>query len=297
MILKKNFIFFICYFFLFFAAAQEDNLLLSADSLSLDTMEVDSSDLQNQVFIAVSKEIPAYDLYNQEWNNEHIRIRKTEIPFLNDTLQFLLVNDTSQFVYPLLSNKVCSPYGFRRNNMHTGIDIKASLNDSIVSCFDGVVRMAKVYSGYGKVVVIRHYNGLETVYAHLNRIVVKNGQKVSAGQFIGLAGRTGRATTEHLHFEVRFLYEHFNPTFMIDFEQKQLLSDTLILTPQKMKIKSNVTTTTANVPLNADYHIVKKGDTLYGISRKYGISLKQILQLNHIEETSILHIGQKIKLK
>ncbi len=245
-------------------------------------------------------EIPAYELYNKEWNNEHIRIRKVNIPFVNDTLKFVLTNDSSQFVFPLQSNKVCSSYGYRKNRMHTGIDIKAQLNDSIVSCFDGVVRMAKAYSGYGNVIVIRHGNGLETVYAHLNKIIVQIDQQVKAGQLIGLVGRTGRATTEHLHFEIRFLYEHFDPTLMINFDLKELHSDTLILTPEKMKVKTSSTSLTSspiNTPSKTDFHIIKKGDTLYAISRKYGISLKKILELNKIDENAILSIGQKIKLR
>lgn len=159
--------------------------------------------------------------------------------------------------------------------------------------------MAKSYSGYGKTVVVRHYNGLETVYAHLNRIKVKPGQEVKAGQLIGLGGRTGRATTEHLHFETRFLYEHFDASHMIDFTTQKLKSDTLILTPKRMGVKSSAasnSTSSVNSTDN-DYHIVRKGDTLYAISKKYGISLKKILQINHIEENSILRIGQKIKLK
>jgi len=162
--------------------------------------------------------------------------------------------------------------------------------------------MAKSYSGYGKTVVVRHYNGLETVYAHLNKIKVKSGQEVKAGQLIGLGGRTGRATTEHLHFETRFLYEHFDASLMIDFATQKLKSDTLILTPKAMRVTSSSSSSVSNSSssvssTNKDYHIVKKGDTLYAISRKYGVPLNKILQINHIKETSILSIGQKIKLK
>ncbi len=280
-------------------SAQEDLELNDADTTVSLVEEMDTPDVSNQTFVTDLYKLPAYELYNKEWNTEYIRIRGIAIPFVNDTLQIVLVNENSDYVFPLKTGKVCSPYGYRRQRMHTGTDIKLNLNDTVVSCFNGVVRMAKSYSGYGKTVVVRHYNGLETVYAHLNRIKVKPGQEVKAGQLIGLGGRTGRATTEHLHFETRFLYEHFDASHMIDFTTQKLKSDTLILTPKRMGVKSSAasnSTSSVNSTDN-DYHIVRKGDTLYAISKKYGISLKKILQINHIEENSILRIGQKIKLK
>ena len=280
-------------------SAQEDLELNDTDTTVSVVEEMDTPDVSNQTFVTDLYKLPAYELYNKEWNTEYIRIRALAIPFVNDTLQIVLVNESSDYVFPLKRGKVCSPYGYRRQRMHTGTDIKLNLNDTVVSCFNGVVRMAKSYSGYGKTVVVRHYNGLETVYAHLNRIKVKPGQEVKAGQLIGLGGRTGRATTEHLHFETRFLYEHFDASHMIDFTTQKLKSDTLILTPKRMGVKSSAasnSTSSVNSTDN-DYHIVRKGDTLYAISKKYGISLKKILQINHIEENSILRIGQKIKLK
>lgn len=283
-------------------SAQEDLELNDADTTVSVVDEMDTPDVSNQTFVADLYKLPAYELYNKEWNTEYIRIRALAIPFVNDTLQIVLVNESSDYVFPLKSGKVCSPYGYRRQRMHTGTDIKLNLNDTVVSCFNGVVRMAKSYSGYGKTVVVRHYNGLETVYAHLNKIKVKSGQEVKAGQLIGLGGRTGRATTEHLHFETRFLYEHFDASQMIDFATLKLKSDTLILTPKTMRVTSSSSSSASNSSssvssTNKDYHIVKKGDTLYSISRKYGVPLKRILQINHIKETSILSIGQKIKLK
>ncbi len=126
---------------------------------------------------------------------------------------------------PVRDGIVISKYGKRGKNMHTGIDLKQGQQDSIFAVFDGMIRMAKNYSGYGNVIVIRHPNGLETVYAHLSNIVVKPFQMVKAGDWIGLSGRTGRATTEHLHFEIRFLYEPFDPNLLIDFENQCLRHD------------------------------------------------------------------------
>ncbi|MDY3068287.1 MAG: M23 family metallopeptidase [Parabacteroides sp.] len=131
------------------------------------------------------------------------------------------------YAFPLPGAKTISPYGGRRRH-HSGYDIKTKANDTIVAAFDGIVRMSKPYSAYGNVIVIRHYNGLETVYSHNSKNMVKPGDKVKAGEPIALTGRTGRATTEHLHFEVRFNGIHFNPNYVFNFRTHKLRHNYLI---------------------------------------------------------------------
>jgi murein DD-endopeptidase MepM/ murein hydrolase activator NlpD len=89
---------------------------------------------------------------------------------------------------------VTSPYGWRDDKPHQGVDLEVHLHDSILCSFDGKVRLARNYDGYGKVVIVRHYNGLETLYAHLNKIKVKDGDVVKVGHFIGTGGMTGNAS-------------------------------------------------------------------------------------------------------
>lgn len=132
------------------------------------------------------------------------------------------------FHYPY-PGKVISGYGMRGRSMHTGIDIKAIPNDTIRAAMPGVVRMSKAYSGYGNIIVIRHYNGLETAYGHNSRNLVAVNDVVEAGDAIALAGRTGRATTEHLHFEVRAGGDPIDPCMLVDAENRTLRSDTLYL--------------------------------------------------------------------
>ncbi len=131
------------------------------------------------------------------------------------------------YAFPLPNAKVISPYGGRRKH-HSGYDLKTCPNDTIVAAFDGVVRMAKPYAAYGNVVVIRHYNGLETVYSHNSKNLVKPGDVVKAGTPIALTGRTGRATTAHLHFEVRINGVHFNPNYVFNFKKQELKRECLI---------------------------------------------------------------------
>lgn len=126
----------------------------------------------------------------------------------------------SGYAFPLPGAKVISPYGGRRH--HSGADIKTCAKDTIRCPFDGVVRMSKPYSGYGKVVVVRHSGGLETIYSHNHVNFVKSGDTVKVGDAIGLTGRTGRATTEHLHFETRYNGQAFNPNLLFDLAKNEL---------------------------------------------------------------------------
>ena len=135
----------------------------------------------------------------------------------------------SDYAFPLPNAKVISPYGGRRRR-HSGVDLKTRANDTIVCAFDGIVRMAKPYAAYGNVIVVRHYNGLETVYSHNSKNFVKPGDIVKAGQPIGLTGRTGRATTEHLHFETRINGNPFNPNLIFDLEKRELRQKCIICT-------------------------------------------------------------------
>lgn len=135
-------------------------------------------------------------------------------------IDFKKISDEN-YAFPLPGGKVISGYGGRRKG-HSGIDIKTCANDTIVSAFDGIVRMSSPYAAYGKVIVVRHYNGLETIYSHNSKNLVKPGDIVHAGQAIALTGRTGRATTEHLHFEVRVNGEHVNPTIFFDMKNRSL---------------------------------------------------------------------------
>ena len=134
-----------------------------------------------------------------------------------------------EYAFPLPGAKVISPYGGRRK-WHSGVDLKTRANDTIVAAFEGIVRMAKPYAAYGNVIVIRHYNGLETVYSHNSKNLVKPGDHVRAGQPIALTGRTGRATTEHLHFETRINGDHFNPNVIFNLRRRTLRHRCIIFT-------------------------------------------------------------------
>ncbi|WP_337420503.1 M23 family metallopeptidase [Phocaeicola sp.] len=171
-----------------------------------------------------------------EMERNHIRVRTPELFAKGNSFEIHLDSlADSAFCFPLPKGKVISAYGSRGG--HSGSDIKTRANDTIRCVFDGIVRMAKHYGGYGKVVVVRHANGLETVYSHNSKNLVAVGDTVKAGQPVGLTGRTGRATTEHLHFEIRVNGQHINPGVLFDMKTGTPLKRTLICTKKGNHVK------------------------------------------------------------
>ncbi len=162
---------------------------------------------------------------NNPFNGKrHFVINLTEIP------------DTS-YCYPLHNAKIISDYGSRRGRSHTGVDIKTHPNDSIHAVFDGVVVMSCPYYGYGNCITIRHYNGLETLYSHNSKNFVRKGDSVRAGDVIALTGRTGRATTEHLHFECRIKGYHFDPKCVFNHSTEELRHGLLKFTDKRGRVE------------------------------------------------------------
>lgn len=200
--------------------------LCSASPLMADNAEVDSVSEALEAQVLVNNHV---NLDSLEFTPAEKRIVATATNGLFDDKDILTV-DLGQYgegdwCYPLEGSKVISPFGGRRR--HSGVDIKTGPNDDIKAVFDGVVRFAQSYYGYGKVIVIRHANGLETLYSHNSKNLVKVGDRVKAGQVIALTGRTGRATTEHCHFEVRVNGKIVNPGKLFDFETRTLKTDLL----------------------------------------------------------------------
>jgi len=201
----------------------------------------------------------------------------------------ILVGDTGKFVIPVPGYKQ-SGFGWRWGQMHNGIDLDLKTGDTVVSVFDGVVRFAGWNNGgYGNLVIVRHFNGLETYYAHLSSLNCTDNQRVCSGECIGYGGRTGRAYGPHLHFEIRFKDNPFDPEWLVDFESKKLKTDILYLMPEKFGHVKELA--------GANYHVVSSGDSLWGISRRYGVSINYVCSLNGITENTTLNIGQKLRVR
>ncbi|MBN8702269.1 MAG: peptidoglycan DD-metalloendopeptidase family protein [Bacteroidetes bacterium] len=229
---------------------------------------------------------PAYDIYSQ-WDTTTIHPYKFSAVNFNDTVEVLLQDEFNcGYAHPF-PGPVTSSYGSRRGRPHYGIDINLETGDTVVSAFEGMVRIAKLNKTYGNVVIIRHKNGLETIYAHLSKICVEAGQIVEPGQIIGLGGNTGRSYGSHLHFEVRYKGMPINPSTLISFEDYKLVSEKATISKSSFQFFAQ--------QKSLKYHTVRKGDTLYKIAKRYGTTPQKICKLNRIKSSTKLRIGSKIR--
>lgn len=245
---------------------------------------------------------PGADLYS-DWDNQYVNTYKNTVKPENFKI------DLRGFCMPTTSRQVTSNYGYRRSfrRNHYGLDVKVYIGDTIVSAFSGRVRVVRYdRGGYGKFVVIRHDNGLETVYGHLSKQLVEVNDYVKAGEPIGLGGNTGRSTGSHLHFETRFLGEAINPALMFDFANQDIKSDfyvfhktrsvtddVLAMNGDEEELEDNETVQpTASVPR---FHKVKKGETLAVIARKRHVTVAQLCRLNRMNKKTRLRPGQLLK--
>ena len=236
---------------------------------------------------------PAEDLYGSNWNTKWVDPFRGEAekPNFPDSCAI----NCSSFVYPIDTiARVTSKYGPRRRRMHRGIDLKVQKGDTIRAAFDGKVRIRNYERrGYGYYLVIRHPNGLETIYGHLSKQLVHVNDIVHAGDPIGLGGNTGRSTGSHLHFETRFLGQAINPAEIVDFENGVPVHDTFVFRNVKINgRKSNIYTSSGDQLV---YHRVKSGDTLGKIARISGTSVSELCRLNGIKPTTVLRVGQSIR--
>lgn len=229
---------------------------------------------------------PAHNLY-KSWNTVMPH------PYNNDickTDSEFIVSLTDQYMNCGYSHPVegviTSRFGWRNNKHHNGIDIDLIRGDTVVNAFRGVVRLAKWTGGYGRTIIVRHHNGLETIYAHLYKFLVEAGDFVDPGQPIARGGNSGASRGSHLHFETRFKGKPLNPESLIDFKKFQLHSDSLMV----RKTNSGY----ASFQPGTLFHKIKGGDYLYKIANQYGISVNQICKWNGIKRNSLLLAGRKL---
>lgn len=263
-------------------------------------------------------------LYN-EWSNKYAH-RATQLP---DSFRI----DLRGFAMPTSSRVITSQYGHRWGRMHKGLDIKVYIGDTIRAAFDGKIRVVNYEGdGYGNYVVIRHNNGLETIYGHMSKHLVREDQMVHAGDPIGLGGNTGRSTGSHLHFETRLCGVALNPALLFDFRNQDVTGDFYLFRASRYERESVAANKTigrkqdsyTDEEINSDadpsdrkqlaqaksnsrksaskknnrdsqFHKVRKGETLYSIAKKRGMTVSQLCKMNHIGKNMRIRPGQILK--
>lgn len=204
--------------------------------------------------------------------------------------------DLRNYVMPTPSVKVTDIFGYRpnRRRVHQGLDIKVQTGDTIYAAFDGKVRITSYQRrGYGHYVVIRHNNGIETLYAHLSKKLVEANDNVKAGDPIGLGGNTGRSSGSHLHFETILMGKSLDPALMFDFKNQKMTGESYLYRRPGSKYIENGQVKIAGP--EKKYHKVRSGDTIERIARKYGVSQRRIFELNGLKSNSIIRPGQTLR--
>ena len=286
--------------------APVDRKMKAVDSIVLNRL------IEQEMF-----ENPAGDIYD-EWDNELTHYSGNPLP--DETTV-----DLRGFCMPTTSRVVTSNFGARWGRQHKGIDVKVYICDTIRAAFSGKVRIVKYEPrGYGKYVVIRHYNGLETYYGHMSKQLVTENEEVKAGDPIGLGGNTGRSTGSHLHFETRLCGVALNPALMFDFRNQDVTSDFYTFRRSRYASESAManrlrganSSSRGNGRFEGDsdddselaiaapsvsfapethFHKVKKGETLQAVARKCHTTVEALCKLNRIGKNIRLMPGQILK--
>lgn len=279
-------------------------LVISPSLLSLVNDEEEGSEEVDSLLA-----FPSNDLYSS-WDTSIIHPYSFAESFKQDSAILRLTEPTDcGFVLPF-NGHVTSEFGWRHRRPHYGTDIDLETGDTVVAAFDGMVRIAKPNRSYGNVVIIRHRNGLETVYAHLSQILVEPGDVIEAGQKIGLGGNTGHSYGSHLHFEIRYLGQALDAEDFIDFEKGSLKRNDHVLTKADVDAKYDLRALHhrhkkdlnhvryTSTKSNAKYKVykVKNGDTLSRIAKRNHTTIKAICSKNGFKQTKTLRPGQRIRL-
>ncbi len=273
---------------------KNDSIFLS-DVLSL---------LHPEEFIVPEEEVQE-DFMNDHWTNRSFNAFKdvkVEYPFK-------VTFKDSTFASPVKRRKVVtSRYGWRWGKPHRGIDIDLITGDKVMAMFDGKVRYVRYVLGHGQAVVIRHDNGLETIYSHLSRPLVKPNQVVKKGEVIGKGGRTGNTRGSHLHLTVSYKGVFINPEYFFEFnEENKVRAKEFWVTKKWATPYLHNSRRQSNIAVCGTYeaaleseknqrkvYVVRRGDTLSKISLKYNVSIRSLCRTNSIRRNSVLKVGQQL---
>lgn len=290
--------------------AEHDNLIARQENIGNQISSKDTQAFLDNLF--KDEEEPELDIYNEGWNSRSVNA------YAGMAVPDTKVIDVSEFAMPC-PGYVTSPYGYRRRfrREHKGIDLKLQTGDTVYAAFDGRVRLTNFERrGYGYYVIVRHPNGLETVYGHLSRFLVEPDQDVKAGEPIALGGNTGRSFGSHLHFETRFMGIPINPAAIFDFANQTVHTDTYTFDKNTYKRARNFDPA-ANEQYASKYrasrpasqsasassgsrsrnYTVRRGDTLSRIASRNGVTVRQLCKLNGLTTKSKLQPGKKLRLR
>ncbi len=287
-----------------FEAAKELNTAIAEDTSKIDQGEIQVVEVVDS--IQVGDDWVQMADYYQIWDSHTIDPYNLNPREFEETIQLKLFDKTKGqgWNLPTAQTRITSVFGPRWGRWHEGMDLDCETGDPIYSTFDGIVRVvAWDGNGYGRFVMVRHYNGLETLYGHLSKQLVEPGQLVKAGDLLGLGGNTGRSFGSHLHYENRYEGNAFSPVHVWNFPEQKIISDRFVLTPHVWdylrggrSVNSEFESSKSRMKRSI-LHRVRAGETLESIANRYKMPLADLVSRNHLNETARLRVGQKLRLK
>lgn len=260
--------------------------------------------------IMQEEEEPEIDIYTESWNSQAVN------PYAGMDVADNIRIDVSEYSMPV-PGYITSPYGYRKRfrRQHKGVDLKLHVGDTVRAAFSGKVRLTRYErKGYGYYVIIRHHNGLETVYGHLSKFLVKPNQDVKVGEPIALGGNTGRSTGPHLHFETRYMGYPINPMAIFDFPNQTTHTDFYTFSKRTYTqardyspnanvqyaekwLKTNKPKNTYSSTGTKRTHRVRRGESLSKIASKYGTSVNSLCRLNGISRNTKIQVGKVLRVR
>lgn len=296
--------------------AEHTDLIARQENIGNQISVKDTQQFLDQLF--KEEEEPEMDIYTEGWESKRVN------PFKESDVPATKVIDVTNFSMPT-PGYITSPYGYRKRfkRQHKGVDLKLQIGDTVRAAFDGRVRLTNFERrGYGYYTIIRHPNGLETVYGHLSKFLVKPDQYVKAGEPIALGGNTGRSFGAHLHFETRFMGYPINPCAIFDFANQTVHTDQytfdkrtytqarnfdpganqqyakeFLASQSSRKAATQTDNGGSGTKTSTKSYTIRRGDTLSRIASRNGVSVRQLCQLNGLTTKSKLTPGKKIKIR
>ncbi len=291
--------------------AEHKDLIARQENIGNQISVKDTQDFLDNLFKDEAE--PELDIYTEGWNSKSVNAYAgMEVPDMQTI-------DVSNFAMPC-PGYVTSPYGYRPRfrREHKGIDLKLQTGDTVYAAFPGRVRLTNFERrGYGHYVILRHPNGLETVYGHLSKILVKPDQDVKVGEPIALGGNTGRSFGSHLHFETRYMGTPINPAAIFDFANQTVHTDTYTFDKDTYKKPRNfdpaanteyarqyrathpqkATASSSSGSKGSKSYTIRRGDTLSRIASRNGVTVRQLCRLNGMTTKTKLTPGKKISIR
>jgi LysM repeat protein len=292
-----------------FEPRRELNPTISAfDTTSVDEGELRPVEVIESVKINGADDVAMVATYYSIWSSKNIDPYGINIKKFEGVVDIELYNESLGYRWasPLNAPKITSNFGPRWRRLHAGVDLDLDTGDPVHTTFDGIVRVSGYDGrGYGKYLVVRHYNGIETVYGHLSAKNYESGNFVKAGDVIGKGGSTGHSTGSHLHYETRYEGKAFNPTYVFNFagkdtkpvDQHVLISARVFDTygeilpnefNENVENEEEITTTT--------WVTIRAGDTLGSIANLANISIQQLAKMNGISTSTRLKVGRRLRI-